>query len=162
MSDYQRIVCATDFSALSKAAVAHANELASRLGATLYLIHVVEDAAVPAWIPRLRGMAPADLIEEWIRGAEADLQAIAGRCTAPVVTECRFGQPAPEILDYVRRHRADLLVAGSHGRRGPKPAVLGGVAERLAQQAPCPVLLIRGVPAAAAQVGEPHGSTADA
>jgi universal stress protein A len=142
MSGYQQIVCATDFSARSEPAVAHADELATRFGATLHLIHVVEDVAVPSCLPRLSGVTPADLLEEWMRKAEADLRAIARRCTAHVVTACRFGHPAPEILDYVRFQHADLLVVGSHGRRGLATVLLGSVAERLVQQATCPVLLV--------------------
>jgi nucleotide-binding universal stress UspA family protein len=53
------------------------------------------------------------------------------------------GPPAAEIVKAARRWQADLIVIGSHGRRGIRRALIGSVAEAVVRQAPCPVLVVR-------------------
>jgi universal stress protein A len=143
MGLYQHIVCATDFSALSKPAIAEADALAVRLDATLHLLHVIEDQATQALAARASGLTVGDLTDEFARRAECDLRSEAARCRAPVITACAVGRPAAAIIDYAERHHADLLVAGTHGRGGIATVLLGSVAENLVRHAPCPILLIR-------------------
>jgi nucleotide-binding universal stress UspA family protein len=53
------------------------------------------------------------------------------------------GEPAEQILRVAREEKADLIVMGTHGRRGWRHAVLGSVAEAVMRQAMCPVLTVR-------------------
>jgi universal stress protein A len=53
------------------------------------------------------------------------------------------GDPAAEIVRWAKGHGPDLLVLGTHGRRGLRRFVLGSVAERVLREAPCPVLVAR-------------------
>jgi len=55
----------------------------------------------------------------------------------------RIGSPAEEILRLAGEAHADLIVLGTHGRRGLSHFLLGSVAERVLRQAPCPVLTVR-------------------
>lgn len=53
------------------------------------------------------------------------------------------GPPGAEIVKVARQWQADLIVIGSHGRRGIRRALIGSVAEAVVRQAPCPVLVVR-------------------
>ena len=54
------------------------------------------------------------------------------------------GDPAQQIVRMARSKRADLIVVGTHGRRGFSKFFLGSVAERVIATAPCPVMTVRG------------------
>ena len=58
------------------------------------------------------------------------------------------GQPGGEILECAARLRADLIVMGTHGRRGLNRLLMGSDAERVLHATPVPLLLVRGEPAA--------------
>jgi nucleotide-binding universal stress UspA family protein len=145
--DLRRILVPTDFSAPSRSAIAFARNLASRLGASLHLIHVLDDPFVTgAFAPEVYVPPPADLRDRWIAGAEellgaqltADEHALF-RSTQEVV----FGPPARAIADYAATHDIDLIVMGTHGRGAVAHLFIGSVAERVVRTAPCPVLTVR-------------------
>ena len=68
----------------------------------------------------------------------ADAERRAGR---PVRSRVLWGDAVTEILRHAREEHSDLLVVGTHGRSGVARLVLGSVAERVARQSPCPVLV---------------------
>ncbi len=53
-----------------------------------------------------------------------------------------WGDAADEILKYAKTHRVDLIVCGTHGRRGWDHLVMGSIAERIVRLAACPVLTV--------------------
>ena len=55
-----------------------------------------------------------------------------------------FGDPAQAILDTAKERGADLIVMGTHGRRGLSHVLLGSVAERIVRLSPVPVLTVSG------------------
>lgn len=55
----------------------------------------------------------------------------------------RVGEPGPEIIDYARNEKIDLIVLGTHGRSGFKRLWIGSVAEKVVRSARCPVLTVR-------------------
>ncbi|MEE2679027.1 MAG: universal stress protein, partial [Myxococcota bacterium] len=67
---------------------------------------------------------------------------VQARGTA-VETVVREGYPATVIVDEVDNLDADLVVIGTHGHTGLKHLLLGSIAERVVQQAPCPVLTVK-------------------
>jgi nucleotide-binding universal stress UspA family protein len=67
-----------------------------------------------------------------------------------VVVATEWGDPVDEILKYASRHDIDLIVCGTHGRRGWNHLVMGSVAENVVRLAPCPVLTVPAHAAAAA------------
>jgi len=74
----------------------------------------------------------------------------------------RLGVPARELADLAREVGADLLVVGTHGRRGMRRLFLGSVAERVLRAAPCPVLVARAPAVAGREVApEPELACAD-
>jgi glycine betaine transporter len=142
-----RILVPVDFSAYSERALEYAIALAGRLGASLHLLHVVEDPiATGVWggetvLPNL-----TELREELVDGAERQLvtyREAAERAGVPVVSTAQVGLPAISIVDHATSLGVDLIVMGTHGRTGMAHLVMGSVAERVLRQAPCPVLTIR-------------------
>lgn len=66
-----------------------------------------------------------------------------------VITTVEEGEPRTTIIDYAERIKAQLIVVGSHGRRGLPRLLLGSVSEYVARHAPCSVEIIRELPRAA-------------
>ena len=62
-----------------------------------------------------------------------------------------WGDPADEILKYAREHAVELVVCGTHGRRGFNRLIMSSVAERVLRLAPRPVLTVHGSPAVSRQ-----------
>jgi nucleotide-binding universal stress UspA family protein len=59
------------------------------------------------------------------------------------VREVRTGATFLEIIDYAKTQEIDLIVIGTHGRSGLMHVLMGSVAERVVQKAPCPVLTVK-------------------
>jgi nucleotide-binding universal stress UspA family protein len=57
-------------------------------------------------------------------------------------TWVEFGVPAKVILEFANREKIDLIIMGTHGRKGINLALLGSVTNRVVQAAPCPVVTI--------------------
>jgi universal stress protein A len=141
MADWKRIGCAVDFSDGSRAAFREASDLARRSSAALVLLHAEETPGVTD-IPPPESVVVAtrrDLearLDEW----RAEAAAALGRSV-----EARMfpGPAAPALARAAAEEHLDLLVTGTHGRRGFRHLVLGSVAERLVHLAPCAVLVVR-------------------
>jgi nucleotide-binding universal stress UspA family protein len=146
---FTRILVPTDFSPPSEAALAAAMELADRFGASIHLLHVLEDPySTSAYATEVYGFLPPDLRETWQQNAEKRLDALLppehGTRSAATGTVV-FGSPAKAIVDHAQTASADLIVMGTHGRSGMAHLLLGSVAERVVRTAPCPVMTVRGV-----------------
>jgi universal stress protein A len=138
---WKRIGCAVDFSDGSRAAMREAVELARASGATLTLLHAEEVPGVTD-IPPPESVIEATRreLEVKLRAWTADASAALGR---PVEGALLPGPAAPAVARAAADRGLDLLVTGTHGRRGFRHLVLGSVAERLVHLAPCAVLVIR-------------------
>lgn len=144
MSTIRRILVPTDFSSSSREALDLACELAAALDAPLTLVHAYAVHAYP--LPEGIVVPPADTVAQEITSASHSLQqeldrARARGCdAASMIVE---GDAFDAILKAIGETGADLLVMGTHGRRGVAHALLGSVAEKLVRKAPCPVLTVR-------------------
>jgi nucleotide-binding universal stress UspA family protein len=81
------------------------------------------------------------------RASSTALEGLAQRAHRPgveVATALRHGTPWSEINALAKEMNADLVVMGTHGRRGVARALLGSVAEKVVRTAPCPVLTVHG------------------
>ena len=140
------ILCPTDFSEFSEHAIRYACELAEAFHAELHLLNVLQDYAAVApgsgemfvpftdWLPELRKQSQEQLAKQ--PGSE-------WAAKVPVHRTTRVGAPIDEIVKYAKEHSIDLIVQGTHGRRGVKHMLLGSVAENIVRYAPCPVLTVR-------------------
>jgi nucleotide-binding universal stress UspA family protein len=149
-----KILVPVDFSPHAERAFHYAKTLAHRLGATLALLHVVEDPFVTgAWSPEVYVPNVPELLENLISGAERQLATLKESSAAlglTAETAVITGRPANAIVEHAKDGGFDLIVMGTHGRTGLSHVVMGSVAERVVRKAPCPVLTMRAAEAAAA------------
>lgn len=148
-----RILVPTDFSPQSDATLDYAKALAERFGASLHLIHVLEDPyATSAYATEVYGYLPPGLKESWQKEADSRLATIlppAERTRFHGTSSVIFGRPATAIVEYAEQEGIDLIVMGTHGRSGVAHLLLGSVAERVVRTSQCPVLTVRSAPEAA-------------
>jgi nucleotide-binding universal stress UspA family protein len=140
MSRWSRICCAIDGSEPSRQALEHAVELALRERAALHVLHVRGRAelARPPFAPPPAPRPDLDAARsmlEWIRRAQE-------RVPDLVAVVERTGEPAAEIVAYAEEWECDVIVLGTHARRGLERLVLGSVAEAVTRHARCPVLIV--------------------
>jgi nucleotide-binding universal stress UspA family protein len=138
------VLVPTDFSECSEAAVRYGRALAEAFGATLHLLHVVQDPYKQAWAAEGFAAPVTDMLVEWETQARKRLEETAAAC-APVQTTVatRIGSPFYDIGTYASENNVDLIVLGTHGRGPIGHMLLGSVAERIVRKAPCPVLTVR-------------------
>jgi nucleotide-binding universal stress UspA family protein len=118
-------------------------DLARNQGATLALLHVCQ---VPTYAYFGGGVyVPSPELVETIRDdARRALQKLfdqASRRGVQVETHVEVGEPASDIVSWAQTHGCDLIVVGTHGRRGFRRLMLGSVAERVVRTAEVPVLI---------------------
>ncbi|MGE3165897.1 MAG: universal stress protein [Planctomycetota bacterium] len=143
-----RILLPTDFSPTAASAFEPAASLADRWGATIDLLHVLEDFPVlPAISFEHLPTLPSEAVHEQAE-AQAQMQ-LANLLTSQLPVAVRGqarverGSPAAEIIRCATQHGYDLIVMSTHGHTGLKHVVLGSVTQKVVQQAPCPVLSVR-------------------
>jgi nucleotide-binding universal stress UspA family protein len=126
MLNLRRILVPTDFSESAEIAQAQANHLAERHQADLHALHVTR-------APDSSDLASCTPLTDWVRHQ------------APQVTPAvRRAEAAVEgILQYADSHDVDVIVMGTHGRRGMRDALLGSTTERVVRRARAPVLTVR-------------------
>jgi nucleotide-binding universal stress UspA family protein len=143
MSTIQRIVVATDFSDLADTVVDQALDLAKQLGASITLVHSYE---IPIYgFPDGVLVAPAETAARISTAAQSSLENLAGRHAprgVPITTVLRMGAAWDEINAVAAETKADLIVVGTHGRRGLARALLGSTAERVIRTATLPVYVV--------------------
>ncbi len=138
----QHVLAPVDFSSPSLDALEYAIQLVDRFGARLSLIHVLE----PIYFDLELGLGRIEQEVEMRTHWEAQLEGLAqvvkerGLAAGSVVLG---GIPSESILAYARAQACDLIVMGTHGRRGLTRLRYGSVAEAVLRQAPCPVLTVR-------------------
>ncbi len=147
---FSKIVAATDFSEDSTLALSYAQELALKFSADIVLLHVDQPLApvmmTPELGPAMDVGAMGRIAEEQRMLAQKELDKLAGNLRnagLKVKVQLKVGSPFLEILHTSQTENADLIVLGTHGRTGLAHVLMGSVAERVVQKAPCPVLTIR-------------------
>lgn len=140
----KNILVPTDLSPHAEAALDYACELASKLGATVHLVNVI---GIPALgVPELGLAVTSSMIDSMIAENQKALEALAARkCGTAIIGQIllKTGDARDSIDQTAKEIGADLIVMGTHGRRGVSRALLGSVAETVVRTAPCPVLTIR-------------------
>jgi nucleotide-binding universal stress UspA family protein len=136
-----RILLATDLSGATAAATDEAFQLASRLGATLLIVSVIDPGSLHG--PAGRFGSRVDQIRSHREAAATDLVARGRRVGVEVTFLIWEGDPGESIVEAAAAERADLVVVGSHGRSGVGRAIVGSVSDHVVRHAPCPVLVVR-------------------
>lgn len=146
---FKRIVVATDFSRASDLAVQYARTLALRFGATVHIVHVVEEPFPIS--PELYVHEIPDFRERLVKEARRQLDVTVQEVPdVPVTSGVLVGTVARRIVEAATSADADLIVMGTHGRGALGHLLVGSVAERVVRSALCPVLTVRDPQAATA------------
>lgn len=147
MKTFGRILLATDFSPASGRAFREALRLARAGHAELLIAHTL----VPPTPIAADGFVAAQAYEAMEgaarKSAQDGLARLLRRAKAAGVRAravLLHGVPHEQVVKSARKHRADLLVVGTHGRSGLPRLLLGSVASRVVTLAACPVLTVRG------------------
>ena len=139
----KHILVPTDLSEGAEQALDYACELARTLDAQVHLVNVV---AIPALgVPELGVAMTSTIIDQLVVENQTALDALArSKCTARLgQVLIKAGDPRDAINQTARELGIDLIVMGTHGRRGFSRALLGSVAETVVRSAPCAVLTVR-------------------
>jgi nucleotide-binding universal stress UspA family protein len=134
----KNVLVATDFSPPSEAALTYARALARTFGASLHVLHVVENffmRATPS-DPHAIVAAKRRTLNEHL--TDEDRYALQAQ---PVIKISDTAADA--IVEYAREEKIDLIVMGTNGRTAVSQLLVGSVAERVVRIASCPVLTIR-------------------
>jgi nucleotide-binding universal stress UspA family protein len=144
---YRKILVPLDGSRTSKQGLNEAIKLARHEKAQLRLIHVVDIFVV---MPTLEGGSYVDDIQASFRTSGKKLLARAaamvhkrGVKADTVMFESIGGRAADIIIAEAKKWRADIIVIGTHGRRGINRLVMGSDAEQIIRSSPVPVLTVR-------------------
>lgn len=132
----KRILHPTDFSQHASYALDLAVGLAQQTGAELFILHVLP---TPLAVYGDAMIEPASAVDK--EAVIKELHALKPRTgNVPTHFLTAEGDPAPTIVAAAKERGCDLIVVGSHGRRGLRRLLLGSVAEHVLRDAPCPVL----------------------
>jgi nucleotide-binding universal stress UspA family protein len=140
----RRILVPTDFSEPSDSALGRARILARHLDASIHLLHVLDEATVPGSLgsevfvtdTATARMARLNDARERLAHRINDDDRKRFRATFEVI----FGTGARTITDYAADNQYDLIVMGTHGRKGIGHLIMGSVAEAVVRTATCPVM----------------------
>ena len=142
-----KIVLAIDGSKFSEAAIRTVIEQAHPQDTEIQVLHVVEPPSL--LVAREMGGYDWALDAVWeaeTKEAEALVTKVADELRSKglkVTTTVEQGDPKSKIIDAASKWRADLIVVGSHGRKGLEHFLLGSVSEAVAHHAGCSVEIVR-------------------
>src|SRR5262245_9195473 len=143
----RQILVAMDFGDAAMAALAVARDCARSAGATIHLVHVVDDVLSRRQIvdgpPPDYGRLQTELEDEARRQVAIVAEALVSDGISARTAIVTAPRPAAALLDYARDAAIDLIVAGTHGRSGFADLFMGSVAQQLVRTAHCPVLTVR-------------------
>jgi nucleotide-binding universal stress UspA family protein len=138
----ERILVPVDFSDCSLDALEYAAGVAQQAKASLMLLHVLEPVSYGLDFTLGHIKTREQVRESWVKRLE-ELATSCQHFEVPVESRLRGGLPTDSILDSAQTLPCDLIVMGTHGRRGISHALTGSVAEAVLRKARCPVLTVR-------------------
>jgi nucleotide-binding universal stress UspA family protein len=144
MTRFKHVLVATDFSEPSRVALDLGKDLARAYGATLHVLHVIQE--IPTFYGSEVGMAFANIRDNIAAAAERELDAAVGANETGLVVRTAISRAfnvADAINTYADANDVDIIFVGTHGRSAVSRFLMGSVAERLVRSATRPVLTVR-------------------
>jgi Universal stress protein UspA and related nucleotide-binding proteins len=144
MPEIKVIICAVDLSAHSETVAKYAVSFAKSFGAEVHAIY-----AAPALTQYVGFHVPPSSIEhfvgEIITGAEVSMEKFVAAHLGDVPSKgvVLNGYAAEEIMNYAKANKGDMIIMGTHGRKGFDRILFGSVAEHVVKAATIPVMTIR-------------------
>jgi nucleotide-binding universal stress UspA family protein len=144
MKPFRKILVPTDFSLPSKQAVLVAVDLSRRYEATLTLVNVYEPIThmVPDGYQFYTTTQLEGILAEFAKALVNAKREAESAGALNVSNQQLQGSAASQIVEFASAGGYDLIVMGTHGRKGIQHALIGSVAERVVRAAPCPVLTV--------------------
>src|SRR5215510_545479 len=142
MITVKKILCPVDFFPASDAAVNYATELAGNYEANVQLLHVITPVAVGTYE---YAIDMTGIMESWEERAAEEMTKLAARVKeagVEVEFEVRVGDVYEEIKEAIEKLKPDIIVMGTHGRRGVQRWFMGSTTERLLRHSPVPLITI--------------------
>ncbi len=144
MPKIEKILFPVDFTTATDKILPFVKDMVNAFNAKLYVLHVIRSPEEfagfemgPAWY--------ASLEKDLIEGAEKSMKRLVAEHLedlADVETQVLVGDIVDTIVDYVDSNNIDMIIIGTHGRKGLEKVMFGSVAEGVIKDAPCPVLTI--------------------
>lgn len=141
---YNDVLLATDGSEPASTAMQHALDIAEQYGATLHALFVIDTNT--SWLTVSKAEVHDvlyDLGEDASRAVLDDVETAAADADVDLTREVVEGAPDDRIVEYAAANDVDLIVVGTHGRRGIDRRLLGSVTERVIRNAATPVLTVK-------------------
>ena len=144
MKEIKKILCAVDLSEHSKQVAEYAATLAEKLNASVLVVYTA-----PSLSQYVGVHVPPNTIEnfvgEIVTGAEQSMQSFVAENFKGIDAKGQvlIGYAAEEILNRANEEQADMIIMGTHGRKGIDRILFGSVAEKVVKNARIPVLTIR-------------------
>jgi nucleotide-binding universal stress UspA family protein len=141
----KRILVPTDFGETAAVALRYGRALSEAFGASLHLLHVLEDPLIHAASREYFTPMPnyRDVMQRDARTRLEGLLTDDDRARLHAEFDTAWGTPFVEIIRYAKAKGIDLIVMGSHGLSRVARLLMGSVAENVVRKAPCPVLTVR-------------------
>jgi nucleotide-binding universal stress UspA family protein len=143
MKEIKKLLVPVDFSEASPILADYTKHLAQKLQAEIHLVYVVRslDYFGGFYVPHT---SIKKFEEEILKGAEKRMQGFVEDHfeNFPIKTYIFLGDVAVEIINFAQKEGFDLILMGTHGRKGLDKIVFGSVAEKVVKSAPCPVLTV--------------------
>lgn len=142
----KRILVPVDFHVPSRAALGFANDLATKVNASVDVLHVIDlPGTTTAYTAEIYVPVPTEYRQGVKRQVGERLEEWLATTSAPagVTQHIVEGHPAEQITHFASNNKIDLIVMGTHGRTGVSHLVSGSVTEAVVRTAHCPVVTVR-------------------
>lgn len=140
---FQNILYPVDFSENNRRVVPYVQDMAAAHGSTLHLLYVVRDLSHFAgfYVPHPN---LDDMVQDVSEGAQRKMEEFCAAHFPSIKTTTKVlvGDAADAIVAYARDNLIDLIIMGTHGRRGLEHAIFGSVAEKVVKSSAVPVLTV--------------------
>ncbi len=143
--EIKSILFPTDFSEGSSQALKYAVDMTKKYGAKLYVLHVIYDIAKASgwYVPHT---SVDKMYKEIQEGAKKELERFGVEelsAMKDIERSVVVGTPHEEILKFAGEKKIDIIVMGTHGRKGVDRILFGSTAAQVVRYAQCPVLSVR-------------------
>jgi nucleotide-binding universal stress UspA family protein len=148
VKEIQKILFPIDFSEKIDALLPWVAAMVEKFGATLHVIFVTPDLAdfTAFHVPHGNIQQFQDQALKAATNKMAGISKEMLRDLPKVATHVTVGSPAEKIVEFARQEGIDLIIMGTHGRKGLERTLFGSVCDKVVRNAPCPVLTINPVP----------------
>jgi len=145
MYHISKIIVPTDLSRFSLTAFDYAKDIAEQYESEIHLIYVLDKNPPLVMLQNANGKSKLSL-EEYQAKIKKDFNSVLAQLqdstTSIVKGAVRMGDDSDEIVNFASEIKADMIILSTHSRTGFLRSVLGSVADKLTQNAKCPILII--------------------